>query len=69
MRVNGLPEPALIRSLLVAITGVLAYLLGHTIDTAWIESVLTLYGLLTPLIAGILIRPAVTPVARADSGS
>ena len=68
MRVDGLPEPALIRSVLVAITGVAAYLLGHSVDTAWIESVLTVYGLLTPLIAGLVIRPAVTPVARADGG-
>ncbi|WP_405160079.1 hypothetical protein OG203_27015 [Nocardia sp. NBC_01499] len=63
------PEPALVRSVLVAITGVLAYVLGHQIDTAWIESALTLYGLLTPLIAGIVIRRAVTPVAGTADGS
>lgn len=56
------PEPALIRSVLVAVTGLLAYLLGRHIDTSWIEAVLTLYGLVTPIIAGALIRPAVTPV-------
>ncbi|WP_054815436.1 hypothetical protein [Nocardia arizonensis] len=68
MRIDRLPEPALIRSVLVAVTGVLAYFLGHTIDTAWIEGALTVYGLLTPIIAGVLIRPAVTPVARQDGG-
>ncbi len=68
MRLRRLPEPALVRSVLVAITGVVAYLLGHTIDIAWIEAVLTVYGLLTPILAGALIRPAVTPVARPDSG-
>ena len=57
------PEPALIRSVLVAITGVIAFALGHQIDTTWIEAVLTLYGLLTPMIAGLWIRPAVTPIA------
>ncbi len=56
------PEPALVRSVLVAITGVLAYLLGREIDAAWVETLLTLYGLATPVIAGALIRPAVTPV-------
>ncbi|MBH0777015.1 hypothetical protein [Nocardia bovistercoris] len=68
MRIDRLPEPALIRSVLVAVTGVLAYFLGHSVDTAWIEGVLTIYGLLTPIIAGVLIRPAVTPVTRQDGG-
>lgn len=63
------PEPALIRSVLVTVTGVIAYLLGRQIDTSWIEAVLTLYGLAAPVIAGALIRPAVTPIATvAGSG-
>ncbi|APE37685.1 hypothetical protein BOX37_31320 [Nocardia mangyaensis] len=64
MRISKAPEPALVRSVLVAITGVIAYLLGREVDTAWIESVLVLYGLATPVLAGALIRPAVTPVRR-----
>ncbi|MFD6269875.1 hypothetical protein [Nocardia asteroides] len=63
MRITTMPEPALVRSVLVAATGVLAYLLGTQVDTAWIETLLTLYGLATPLIAGAVIRPAVTPVS------
>ncbi|WP_327143073.1 hypothetical protein [Nocardia sp. NBC_01327] len=66
MRINKVPEPALVRSVLVAITGVVAYLVGHQVNTDWINIVLTLYGLLTPVIAGALIRPAVTPVHAAD---
>lgn len=62
MRINKIPEPALVRSVLVAITGVLAYMLGRQIGTDWIEAVLTLYGLLTPVIAGAVIRPVVTPI-------
>lgn len=46
----------------MAVTGVIAFVLGREIDTAWIESVLAIYGLLTPVIAGLLIRPAVTPI-------
>lgn len=68
MSITRIPEPALIRSVLVAITGVLAFILGHQIDTSWIEAVLTVYGLLTPVIAGALIRPAVTPVDRQSGG-
>lgn len=68
MSVSRLPEPALVRSVLVAITGVIAFVAGHRIDIAWIEAVMTLYGLLTPVIAGVVIRPAVTPVPRQDGG-
>ncbi|MGY0502187.1 hypothetical protein ACWZHB_27175 [Nocardia sp. FBN12] len=63
MRISNAPEPALVRSVLVAATGVLAYVLGRQIDSAWVETLLTLYGLATPVIAGALIRPAVTPVS------
>ncbi|MBF6296300.1 hypothetical protein IU459_01930 [Nocardia amamiensis] len=63
MRISSLPEPALVRSVLVTVTGVIAFVLGREVDTAWIESVLAIYGLLTPVIAGLLIRPAVTPIA------
>ncbi|MEU2256159.1 hypothetical protein ABZ540_23605 [Nocardia xishanensis] len=63
MRIGSLPEPALVRSVLVAITGLVAFFLGREIDTAWIESVLIIYGLLTPVLAGLVIRPAVTPIA------
>ncbi|MRH86190.1 hypothetical protein GFY24_01700 [Nocardia sp. SYP-A9097] len=66
MRINRVPEPALVRSVLVAITGLAAYFLGHQVSTDWIDAVLTLYGLLTPVIAGAIIRPAVTPVQRLD---
>lgn len=55
-RTDRLPDPVLIRSVLVAITGVIAFVLGRQIDTAWIEAVLTIYGLLTPIIAGLLAR-------------
>lgn len=63
MRIGKIPEPALIRSVLVAITGVVAFLIGREVDTAWVETLLTLYGLATPVIAGAVIRPAVTPVS------
>lgn len=67
MRISKVPEPALVRSVLVAVTGVIAYLLGREVDTAWVETLLTLYGLATPVIAGAIIRPAVTPVPATTS--
>ncbi|WP_378736080.1 hypothetical protein [Nocardia brasiliensis] len=60
-----LPEPALVRSVLVTLTAVAAYLLHRQLDTSWVEPLLTLYTLAAPLIAGLLIRRAVKPVKSA----
>lgn len=67
MRVTRVPEPALIRSVLVTVTAVIAYLVGHQIDVGWIDAALTLYTLVSSVVAGALIRPAVTPVQRPDN--
>ncbi|WP_433661092.1 hypothetical protein ACQPW1_02110 [Nocardia sp. CA-128927] len=61
-----LPEPALVRSVLVTLTAVAAYLLNRQVDTSWVEPLLTLYTLIAPLIAGLLIRRAVRPVKSAE---
>lgn len=62
MAISRVPEPALVRSTLIAITGVVAFILGKSVDVTWVETVTNLYGLLAPMIAGLLIRNAVTPV-------
>lgn len=68
MKISRIPEPALIRSALVAITGIIALIVGHNIDVGWIDTVITVYAAVSPLIAGLLIRPAVTPVAKLSGG-
>jgi hypothetical protein len=55
-----MPEPALIRSVLVTVSGVVAFLLGREIDLTWIDFAVTVYGLAAPLLAGILVRSAVS---------
>lgn len=62
-RPDRLPEPALLRSVGVTITAVAAYLLGREVSTEWVEAVTTIYALLSASLAGLLIRPAVTPIA------
>lgn len=57
------PEPALIRSVLVAATAIIAYFVGHQIDVSWVESVVTVYAVFSPIIAGFFIRAAVRPAA------
>ena len=61
--ITRIPEPALVRSTLVAITGVATFVLGRNVSTEWVETLTTLYALATPILAGLLIRPAVTPIA------
>lgn len=61
--ITRIPEPALVRSTLVAITGVAAFILGRNVSLEWVETLTTLYSLAAPILAGLLIRPAVTPVA------
>lgn len=60
---NRVPEPALVRSAIVAVTGVLAVILGRQIDLSWLDTVVTLYAALSPILAGWLIRRVVSPVA------
>ncbi|APA96622.1 hypothetical protein [Nocardia seriolae] len=61
---SRVPEPALVRAGLVFGTGVAAYFIGHNVDTSWIEAVMTIYGVLSPMVAGLLIRPAVSPFKK-----
>ncbi|MFE2994989.1 hypothetical protein ACFXG4_08260 [Nocardia sp. NPDC059246] len=65
------PEPALVRTTLMTITAVAAYILGRQIDTQWVETVTTIYSLVVaPLIAAFLTRKVVKPdpVYFADFG-
>jgi hypothetical protein len=68
MAITRIPEPALIRGVLVTITGVIAYFLNKEVNTAWIDAVLTVYTLAAPFLAGLLIRPAVRPVSKSSAG-
>jgi hypothetical protein len=69
MPLTRIPEPAVIRGVLVAITSVAAYFLNKEVSTAWIEAVLTIYTLIAPLVAGLLIRPAVKPVSKGNASA
>jgi hypothetical protein len=57
-------EPAVIRGAAVAVTAAIAVLVGHSIALpTWLDSVLNVYAAFSPIIAGVFIRGAVTPVA------
>ncbi|RJO74180.1 hypothetical protein D5S18_18680 [Nocardia panacis] len=63
------PEPALVRSTLVAVTGIVALIVGHAINVEWIDSAVTVYTMLSPIIAGLLIRAVVRPVKGANAAT
>lgn len=55
-------QPAVVRGLLVAVTGVIAQVLGKTvIDNDSIEVILNAYTALSALVGAFWIRPSVTP--------
>lgn len=60
---NRVPEPALIRSALVTLTAIVAVVIGHNVDTSWVDSVTQVYAAVSALVAGVFIRQAVTPVS------
>ncbi|WP_306358861.1 MULTISPECIES: hypothetical protein [unclassified Nocardia] len=62
-------EPAVVRSILVGISAVVAVAVNRQIDTTWVDTITQLYVLGAPILAGILIRPAVTPNARATEAA
>ncbi|QIS05939.1 hypothetical protein F5X71_29770 [Nocardia brasiliensis] len=59
------PEPALIRGFLVALSAIVAVVVGKNVDVAWIDLATQAYTLVSPLIAGLWIRPAVAPFKKA----
>lgn len=61
---NRIPEPALVRSALVAVSAVIAVVVGYQVDSALIEQIVTAYAAVSALVAGFLVRPAVTPVGK-----
>lgn len=58
-------EPAVLRGFLVALSAVLALVLGKTVfDNSAIDTVLELYTSISALVAAFLIRPSVTANAK-----
>lgn len=63
---NRVPEPAVVRSALVSVSAVVAVVVGYQVDSALIEQIVTAYAAVSALVAGFLIRPAVSPVKGKD---
>ena len=59
-------EPAVVRGLLVAISAIIAAVVGHQVNTEWVDTATNLYMLAAPFIAGLLIRRKVASMARLD---
>jgi hypothetical protein len=64
--VGRVPEPALVRGALVAVTAVVAVVVGKNVDVTWIDTATQIYAAASALVASILIRPKVTPTEVVD---
>ncbi|AXC35137.1 minor tail protein [Mycobacterium phage Phranny] len=58
------PEPALVRGGIMAVVGLVAFILGKQIDTTWVEPVMDVYVVAAPLALAWWIRRNVTPVGK-----
>lgn len=61
-----IPEPALVRGAVIAVTSIIAVVLNINIELGWLDSVLAIYAAVAPLVAGWLIRRKVTPTSIAE---
>lgn len=58
-------EPAMVRAALVALSGILALILGNTVfDETAVNAILEFYTSVSALVAAFFIRPAVTANAK-----
>lgn len=58
-----IPEPAMIRAAVVSVLGIASVILGYEIDVAWLDPILNVFTVASPLVLGFLIRQKVTPVS------
>lgn len=59
-----IPEPALVRGAILAAVNLVGVIVGSTLDIAWVEPVVYLYGVLGPVGLALWIRTKVTPVKK-----
>jgi len=58
------PEPAIIRGVIVSIAGLIAILTGKSFDLSWIDPALVVYSTLVPVLLSLWIRAKVSPIPK-----
>lgn len=58
------PEPAVVRALLVALVGLVGTVVGKQLDVSWIDQAITVYAIAAPVALGWWIRRNVTPAGK-----
>lgn len=59
-----IPEPVMVRGLLLAVVGLVGALAGKEFDVTWIDSAVTVYAIAAPIALGFWARRHVTPLPK-----
>ena len=59
-----IPEPVLVRAVLLALVGLAGAVAGKEFDVSWVDSAVTLYAVAAPLALGFWARRHVTPLPK-----
>ncbi|WP_066901073.1 hypothetical protein [Mycolicibacterium houstonense] len=59
-----IPEPAVVRGLGAAVLPIIGWIVGKSLDVAWIDQAVAAYAVVAPVVLGFLIRSKVTPVKK-----
>lgn len=59
-----IPEPALVRAVIVAGVGLVGAVVGKQLDQSWVDPAIAFYVLASPIALGFWIRRHVSPVKK-----
>lgn len=58
------PEPLVLRALLVAVLGLIGAVIGKTLDVSWVDQAIAVYAIGAPMVLALWGRRHVTPVSK-----
>jgi hypothetical protein len=61
---SNVPEPLVLRGVLLTVLGLVGYAFGETLDVEWVEKAVAAYAVLVPLVLSVWARRHVSPVDK-----
>lgn len=66
---KNVPEPLVVRGVLLTLVGLVAGVTGFSLDIAWLEQVVAAYGVLMPLGLAVWARRHVSPIRNGGAAA